>query len=291
MGQMISIETEDRIILDGYISDVPNSTSIVVHIHSSHANFYEARFNKSIANELFKINTTYLTVNTRGRDTVADVYQYQDDKLTFVPAGGAREIFFDSVLDIEGWVKYCLDKGYENIYLLGHSLGAMKVVYWNSVSLRNLSGIILLSPPDLWGLARNKLGESYENFLAFVETKKEKNEILNSSKIYESGEYFFPITEASFASLFLDHDASGMFDIGRFVDCKTNLVSKITCPVLIVFGSEGEYIVKPQSEYINMITDCSCGKVTSKIIDGANHNYHGKEDALAYVVSGWISNG
>ncbi len=60
--------------------------------------------------------------------------------------------------------RYCKKLGYKNIILMGHSMGCNKVIYYLSKhKVKELKGIILVSPPDFAGM--EKVDLNYKNML------------------------------------------------------------------------------------------------------------------------------
>ncbi|MFZ2979193.1 MAG: alpha/beta fold hydrolase, partial [Candidatus Magasanikiibacteriota bacterium] len=154
-GELIQITTEDQLILQGfYCSTIDKSTSkaCIIHIHGSYGNFYENFFLTEMSKQFTKNGFSFLSVGTRGRDYYSDFKIRKENKYESVRIGGIREIFQQCEIDIKSWVSYVKSLGYSKIILQGHSLGAMKVIYYYSRSQISVNGIILISPPDHFGL-------------------------------------------------------------------------------------------------------------------------------------------
>ncbi len=47
--------------------------------------------------------------------------------------GGGWERFDESPRDVAAWVGFAVDLGFEGVALLGHSLGALKVCYYQAL--------------------------------------------------------------------------------------------------------------------------------------------------------------
>ena len=289
-GQIVRTTSEDGLELQGILyDDVPNKDTIVIHIHGSNGNFYENYFLDYMAKQYNSCSIVFLPVSTRGRDYYSDfIIKKSDGSHETIKIGGIREKFSDCTKDIMGWYKYIKSLKYRKIILQGHSLGAMKVVYFASdIHECKLDGIILLSPPDLFGLMNALKSGRMSNDLKYANKYRE----LHPSKLMPEDAYFDPITVEAYYDLISNKDLTGMF---AFYD-KTNLenprIKNVTTNVLGTFGTIDEAVVDEinECERLLKLSLVNSKMVETKIFKGANHYYKGQEDKMAKYLSTWVS--
>lgn len=156
-NQLLQAATSDGLYLHGYYVPSDNKKIAVLHIHGFEGNFYENKFVHALINELEEKGIGFLTVNTRGNGRNTD-FNTVDGKI--VRVGAQYELLEEANLDITAWLKYLLNEGYEEIVLMGHSLGTIKVVrYLYEGELKDkVNKLILLAPFDRKGffVSQNK---------------------------------------------------------------------------------------------------------------------------------------
>lgn len=149
-GELVQTATTDGLILDGFlVRPLRRSTQVLIYIHGLGSNFYR-HIDQDLVSKLHRNATSVLWVNTRGHDTVAKIVTTAADKR--ITIGAAHELLSDAYYDIEAWIRCAKRLGFRKIFLLGHSLGAVKVGLYirRGKSLANVAGAIYASPPDMW---------------------------------------------------------------------------------------------------------------------------------------------
>lgn len=288
-GKLIRHTLSDGLILQGLLCRPEGESDVcTIHIHGSTGNFYENFFLDDMQERYNKRGFAFLSVSTRGRDYYSDLKFLQNGKYGSKQIGGIKEIFSDSKIDISGWVECAESLGYKRIYLQGHSLGAMKVVYYATLKESvHIDGLVLISPPDLFGLQEKEYGDRFIDDLKLAKKHIDSGE---PEKLMPEGCYYDPITAASFYNLFSDPDKTGMFSYDSQDRMKRSLITKIPCSTLVIFCTDGEAVTIPVPEcekifrkYFNK--DQRLDVVT---INRANHSYHFKEKELSSVISRWL---
>jgi predicted alpha/beta-fold hydrolase len=162
-AQFIRFTTEDALILQGIIYQPSHETKkVYLHIHGMGGNFYENRFIDVMVDRIAGIGYAFASVNTRGHDTISD-FPIKRDKEEYKRIGNAFEVFEECVLDIRAAINHLETLGYQEIVLCGHSLGAVKVVYYLATSSdARVSRLVLMSPPDMVALA--EADDAHEEF-------------------------------------------------------------------------------------------------------------------------------
>lgn len=132
MISLVRTITEDRVELQGLLYEAKNSDKIIIHLHGTWGNFYGNPFIDYFGSSYPLSGYSFLSVNTRGHDE-----------------GSISERFEDCQRDINIWLAFVQKNGYKSIILQGHSLGALKVVYYvGKQGAFPIDRLILLSPFD-----------------------------------------------------------------------------------------------------------------------------------------------
>ncbi|SRR6266702_6456642 len=85
--------------------------TVIVHLHGCGGNFYGNRYFDPLSKAVGDLGIAYLQTNNWG----AGIYELEKDT---VPHGVALERFKDCLLDIDAWIKFVLERGYENIIII-----------------------------------------------------------------------------------------------------------------------------------------------------------------------------
>ena len=178
--QLVTFKTSDQIELDGLLIK-PNQKELVedkdilfLFVHGLAMNFYCPLF-INIISILIKNGYSALTVNNRGHDLTSTRRGFFEKE-----QGALWELFPDSYLDILAAINYSHSRGYKNLVLLGHSLGALKAVYYRSIIQDgSVRGIILLSPVrSMKSLYKFRLGTSFTEIVRKAEENVKKGTVI-----------------------------------------------------------------------------------------------------------------
>ena len=279
--ELVRINSIDNIEQPGILYSPNNDTNkIVIHVHGLNGNFYENRFIDTLAKSYTDNNYAFLTFNNRGRDFITELLKGND----FTIIGGSLERFKDCILDIDGIVNWTKNKGYNEIILEGHSYGCNKVLYYyNHKKSDSIKKIVLLSPCDIPSEGKKFLSkEEYEK------TKSDSTRLVREGK--ESVLIDFPVMangKIAAGTYYYDFLPGGENDFIRYVDGangKSEILNSIDIPTLIIFGDVDECVLTQPidivKEYLtNNINDCNI-----QIIEGADHLYSGRYEALGKVI-------
>ena len=94
-------------------------------LHGLGGNFYGSSLNLRLADALRDMGMAVAIVNTRGHDGIS-MNPVSGRAATI---GAAYEIVDDCRQDVAGWIGWLGERGYSQIALVGHSLGAIKALY------------------------------------------------------------------------------------------------------------------------------------------------------------------
>ena len=134
----ITLATKDGQVLVGELAmplgKSPKATLITLHPLPTHGGFMDSHLYRKAANRLpALIDVAVLRFNTRGTSSPRGTSSGSFD-------GGVLEEF-----DVAAAVKFCQDRGLENLWLIGWSFGTELAIKYGPD--HNISGAILISPP------------------------------------------------------------------------------------------------------------------------------------------------
>ena len=134
----ITLTTKDGQVLVGEIAmplgKSPKATLITFHPLPTHGGFMDSHLYRKAANRLpALIDVAVLRFNTRGTSSPRGTSSGSFD-------GGVLEEF-----DVAAAVKFCQDRGLENLWLIGWSFGTELAIKYGPD--HDISGAILISPP------------------------------------------------------------------------------------------------------------------------------------------------
>ncbi len=283
--EFIRFTTEDQLILQGlvYSPDVL-SRKAFLHIHGMGGNFYENRFIDVMAEHITQAQQTFLSINTRGHDIVAD-FPIPGSEEKYRRIGNAYEKFEECIFDIKSAVDYLQKSGYEEITLCGHSLGAVKVVYYAAKTQdQRIKKLILMSPPDMVGLAEKE--SNHKDLLSQAEKMilGGKGGELLPVKIWD----YYYLSAYTYVDLNTRDKPVDIFN--TYDKTKPSLIAEIKVPTLAFLGEKDDAAILPQQEALELIKNKAINAPNFEIdiIEGASHSYFGREQLMAERVVKWL---
>lgn len=225
----------------------------------------------------------YLSTNNRG----AGVYELEKGSISH---GVSLEKFADCLLDIDAWIEFALDKGYENIVLEGHSYGTEKIVYYmNEGQHRDrVTGVILLGFSDNVGAQmkyEQSIGTHYLQEAQALASQGEPERLLRDL-FGLCGE--LPISAQTYLDCFTDGSANAIalpFRQGRDLLYFRN----IHVPILGIIGDqeEREYTVIPIKDAVELLkTENRLAEVYQ--IEDSDHVFSGREAPVIALIADFM---
>lgn len=271
-GSLVRVMTEDDVELQGlnFRGSKRVAQAVVIHIHGSWGNFYGNPFIDHFAEFYPRLGYSFMTVNNRGHDD-----------------GSIAERFENCLLDIRTWIEFAAKAGYQRVILQGHSLGALKAVYYlNSSSPPNrVQALILLSPFDVVDfycsgdvtLRQERLAKA--KAIATTDPNAVMPKDVWNMWLISTGTYLDLVGFDTKADIF-------PFRTGTL---KGTPLSRISLNVFAaVGGNDLDAFSSPQAcehalEQLNQLP-----RVQAVLIDGAPHNFAGYESELLSEISHWL---
>lgn len=230
----------------------------------------------------------FASFNNRGHGFMASIHKVDPkhpESFTYVNGGAGYEIFADCIHDIHAVVDFMVSEGFEEIFLVGHSTGALKVCYSEGTNPHpNVKGIVLTGPlSDQLDPALDK-EEIAKNLIRMRQLVTE-----GLGEVLQTGLFFFPMTPKRYLSLFSKGSVEEVFDYGESKP-KMSTFHAITKPVFVIISEKDEYLDRP-AEHVLIVFASTTGskKYTGIVFPDANHGFEGKEKEAVSVITEWIS--
>ena len=291
--EKIYFNAEDGTELFGLLhtSESGNDNDVVISTHGMGSNCFKKR-EDIIARKLTSNNIAFFTFNNRGNGLVNEAKRCGEKTLQ----GTVFEDVENSYYDLVAAIKLMIAKGYKNIHLQGHSLGSTKTVYTYNKLIQNdekellnkVKSVILLSLVDIPDIM-NYLIKSTNN-QDFVKLALEKESEGNLNYIIDTKVPFLPLVSVkTFLKYYRDNKN---IDFAKYTtkDFKFEKLNNIKVPIFMRWGNINELISIPADKLTEMMNE----KINNQnkdinYIDGATHNYKGKEELLAEEILNFLN--
>ncbi|NTV41183.1 MAG: alpha/beta fold hydrolase [Candidatus Moranbacteria bacterium] len=284
-NKVIKFETPKKFLLNGMFFGSEKAENIFICLHGLGANlFSQVELAKKIADK----KNSVLVFNNRGNGIISRIHQFDKKNKKYISReiGMAHEVFTDCVDDIEGAVQYAKTLGDKNIFLLGHSTGCQKSVYYLAKNQKTaIKGVLLLAPmsdfADTFAFTDRKLYNKAVSFANKLVAEKRQHELL-PEKIWPS-----TIDAQRFLSLFTADSVEEIFSYASNRNPK--LLQSVKLPKLIVLAENDEYRDREISKIADWFKEnLQENKAEIITIKNAPHNFQEHIDELAKVVKTWV---
>jgi pimeloyl-ACP methyl ester carboxylesterase len=289
--EVIDIITPQKIVLNGLLFGPNRASTGFIYIPGLSGNVFSKL---DMVAFLAGKNFLVLSLNTRGHDKVTRMKKL--DKRTkkgyqSIRAGGAHEVFTDCKDDLAGAVKFMLDHKVKNIYLVGHSTGCQKSVYYLAYGKyrEKVKGVILLCPMSDYAAAVKEYGE---------QKLKKIGSLARQMVRTGHGHSLLPLSLWSgyddaqrFLSLYTPNSAEEIFS---YVDKNKNpkTLLKVKQPLLVVLAGQDEYQDRPTKQIANWFYIYLQNKKSLlAIFPAAKHSLSGFEKDIVKKIHQWIEGG
>lgn len=288
--QIIFFNATDGVDLKGFIYKSKEKTQkILISVHGMATNCIKQRDEK-IAEKLNELNIDFLAFNNRGHDLTNYIKKENKEKEEL--AGTSYEEISECYNDILGAIKYSIKNGYEEIYLMGHSLGSTKIVYaYNKFMKENtdivgkIKGIILLSLVDIPTASKIYLQDNFPAIVTYAKNMKKEG---MENQLMPEKSFIHPISVKTFLRYTIENND---INFARFSDALYDFeeLNNIKVPLFMRWGNNKELILQEADKLCEFLQD----KIKNEdldigYIDEANHNYSGKEEILSNEIAKFI---
>lgn len=241
LGELVTTMTPDQVRLHGYYVPpiIPRSSGefasieessgddrdslAVILLHGLAGNFYGSPLLVQLARRFHQAGYAVVLGNTRGHDYLNATVRVGRTRTL----GAAVELVSEGVEDVAGWVRFLQSRGHSRVILVGHSLGAIKVILSQAqMATPGVSALVALSPTRL----------NFQQFAAcrqrdkFLETIARAEQAVTDGRGDELLSIEFPFPTWMSASAYLNkYGADNRYDWLPLID-------RIAQPSLITFG-------------------------------------------------------
>ncbi len=289
----IFFKATDGVDLEGILyKNGEKNKKILISIHGMATNCIKIRDEK-IAEDLKDLNIDMLVFNNRGHDLVNYINKKIDGNNQKTISGTSYEEISECYNDILGAINYTILKEYEEIYIMGHSLGCTKVIYtYNKLIEKNeneilnkIKGVILLSLVDIPTALRFYLKDDFPVMVTYAKNMKKEN---MENELMPKESFIHPISVKTFLRYAINNND---IDFARYSDKEYNFkeLNNIKTPLFMRWGNNREMILQKADELCNMLKD----KIKNEnldigFIEGADHSYTQKEEILAEQIKNFL---
>ncbi len=290
--EIIDFLATDGVKLNGILYNCKEkSNEVILAVHGMTSNCFKER-DKVISENSNENGIDYFCFNNRGSELARYIKKDINGKEEKIIAGTSYEDVLEGYEDILGAIIKLKELGYENIYLQGHSLGCTKIVYtYNELVdeeeydvLSNIKGVILLSLIDIPKAIKVYLGDKFNEYVSLAEEKEQE---YKSYELMPKDAFINPISAKTFLRYVRDNKDIDFAGYGK--DNELEKLNNIKVPLMMRWGNQNEMILQSADELVNIVTNIIENKNKDiDYIDGANHQYNGKEKELAEQIIEFI---
>lgn len=280
--------TPKKYVLDGlwYGGMKPGRAIVFVHGLGSSA-FAHHDYLAALADK----KTAVIFFGNRGHDQVSRIKRASSKaarKQRSLIAGAAHEVFADCADDIRGVVSALRKKGAKEIYLVGHSTGCQKSVYFlgQKGGQKNVRGAVLLCPvSDYAGIRKSAEPEQLQRAEAAARKLMRKRK----PHAYLPPEIWPDLLDAQrFLSLYTPSGKEELFTYAQPRKVPKTL-QRIRIPMHVVLAGNDEYHDRDAREIAAwFLANMRSKQGSVSVIPKAGHGFKGVEHKVANEVRAWL---
>ncbi len=284
---LVYVRTEDGLRLDGIwrkpSADAPSQlgADVIILHHGVGGNFYGLGLFEEYTDALVDAGCAVLRVNNRGHHPVnrgpVDGSRY----------GAAYEIVEDCRYDWDAWLNFAQEAGYRRIALWGHSLGAVKSIYYMATEQDSRVKLVIASSPPRFSYSAYRGMDEWDAYKVQYDQAKKHVEAGHPEALMEVAH---PSANLLTASVFLDkYGPEEKYDVVK-------LIPNVKVPLLVTIGSK-EGVVRGAANSLMGFSGLA-GEVeklsgesdhlTFAPIPEGDHFYTGQSDHAWKLISGWM---
>lgn len=258
------------------------NTPIIINVHGVLGNFLARGTPKILPPAMMEKGYSTLSINTR---------------MGFFGQIFGEGIFTDTVRDIEESVKVLESEGFNNIYVLGYSLGANLAVYYSYKNPDSpVKGLILEGCSYSLPESQKKRLDRWNSIPKYDDIYRRAKMILGNNPedkmkdqifiVYRAwGPTFNPVDIEMFSYRTWWHMRSPEAVFAKTCD----LISEITVPVLFLHGMNDE-IVEPSEAYalVDILKKAGNKRVEISMVPEAGHDCMENPDVMVDSIVKWL---
>jgi pimeloyl-ACP methyl ester carboxylesterase len=277
----IQFKSKDKLIFNAIVLGNTKAKKAYIFIHGLGGDMF-SRF--ELNEKLSKKSTIVLSFNNRGQGII-NKFKKEDAKsekgYKSKLLGSALESFTDSKYDIQGAVDYLKSQGIKEIYLVGHSTGCQKSIYYLSkINDSAVRGAVLLAPiSDYSSIINSMDSKAYNRALKEALKLKKAKE---ADKLLPSDAWFAPISAQRFLSLYTPNSTEEIFSYGS--KKPATLLRKVNKKLLVLLGEKDEHNDRDVNDLKSWFEENTKKEDKVFVVKEANHGFQGQEKKVADIV-------
>jgi alpha-beta hydrolase superfamily lysophospholipase len=286
---VIKVVTPKKLVLNGLWFGPEKVKRVLVFVHGLTSNVFA---HHDYLLPLVNKETAVVFFNNRGHDLIARFKKIDRRRKKGYESkviGMAHEVFTDCVDDLDGVVNFVRKKGVKEVYLVGHSTGCQKSIYFLSRRGKQklVKGVVLIAPMSDWAAAVKMTKaedlERAEKWARKMVKEGKKDELLPK-------EVWPWINDAQrYLSLNTPESKEEIFTYGQEEKIPTTM-HKVKSPTLVILAEKDEYRDRPMTKIAKWFEENSRSKdLKVEVVEGALHGFGGFEKDLAEAIKNWMN--
>ena len=281
---LVHVHTGDGLRLDGFLRRPATSgpsrfgVDVAICFHGVTGNFYQAGVFDEATDRLVEGGCSVLRVNNRGHDPIS-MAAYNSAGRS--PLGAAYEMVDDCRQDWDAWIGFAVEQGFESIGLWGHSLGAVKSIYYMAKEQDpRVRCMVAASPPRFSHQLFSQAPEEGTDFLRACQLAQQHVDGGQPETLMQTAH---PVPLLIAARVFLDkYGPDARYDIVEHIP-------NLQVPTLLFIGTDEQ----PRLSFADSPPEMRrlAGEMENfqfESIPGADHFYTNQRDYVWDLVSGWL---
>jgi dienelactone hydrolase len=274
--ELVYVDREDGLALEGALvlpaGRQPASTAII-WVHGNTSRFYDYPY-LLVGREVARRGYPFFTVNTHGHDVISVIWGANgEDK----PGGASWERFSEVPHDINAWIGYASERGFERVVLAGHSFGANKVAYHAAQHPGDprIQGVIAASPDIKWSAPPERLRQA--------EALEADGKLDGYMPHLDENPTWYGMSVRTF----LERARIAQHVFGS--ETQTPYISRVRVPVLAFYGTEEGWLgSRADLEELRRHAP-EVPRFDVATIESGDHVYWGKHVEAAELITGWVA--
>ena len=275
----LNVPTKRGVVLNGVLfrqNEKKETDTVMIAITGIHGNFYSNPFYYNIGDTLNSSGIDFIYAQTNdafGQIETVNVHTRKKETI-----GSWNERFSYTDEDIEAYLAFAEEEGYEHIILAGHSLGANKVIYYLSRHADpRVERFFLLSPANL-------------TYMMSGVTVREK-QIIKEQVERGDGDKMLPFPFMGWveciANTAYDWQFSGLLNnVHTAKDGDFSQAEKVTHTGALLVGTYDHFTDGDPSEFLRNLNDHLPTRDQNKLIfiEKTGHTYQMKHQEVADII-------
>lgn len=281
--QVIQLTTPGRVLHWGLQLGAEKPRRVYIFIHGLGGGVFSRL---ELVSLLADKDSAVITFNNRGSGLVNGIRRLKGRQYNYSDLGGmSHEVFTDCVDDISGAVNYAKKMKVKEIFLIGHSTGCQKSVYYLSKQAKSpVKGVILLAPVSDYAAMKKDVSDN--RYQKALQTARRLVRAGKPHRLLPEELWNAPIDAQRFLSLYLPDSQEEIFTYATNRPAKT--LNKLKLPLLVLLAGNDEYHDRPTAEIAAWFEGTLARQKADVLeISGVGHNFSPGYQELSKLIKRW----